>query len=124
MPPHSTLEDNLMKLNKEFIRAWRAWNRISEVPISGRDYRNVPSLNGIIDELKHLNTYTYSLGLSVISGDTSKAAETAAEDILTLDRLAGEIEKYNISEETRMGLEAYIKATHSLLNEIAKLPQV
>jgi hypothetical protein len=112
-----------MKLNKEFVKAWRAWNRISEVPISVRDYRNAPSLKSIIDELAHLDTYIYSLGSSVISGSSDRVTETAINDISTLGRLEAELEKCSISEETKSALKAYIKATNALLNEIANLPK-
>ncbi len=112
-----------MKLNKEFVKAWRAWSRISEVPISGRDYRNAPSLKSIIDELAHLDTYIYSLGSNVISGVSGQVTETAISDITTLGRLEAELEKLSVSEETKLALKAYIKATHALLNEIANLPQ-
>jgi hypothetical protein len=112
-----------MKLSKEFIKAWRAWNRISEVPISGRDYRNAPSLKSIIDELAHLDTYIYSLGSSVISGSSGQVMEIAISDISTLDRLEAELSKCDVSEETKSALETYIKTTHALLNEITKLPQ-
>ena len=112
-----------MKLNKEFVKAWRAWSRISDVPISGRDYRNAPSLKGIIDELAHLDTYIYSLGSNVISGGSGQVTEIAVSDISTLERLEAELEKCSVSEETKSALKAYIKATHALLNEIANLPQ-
>jgi hypothetical protein len=112
-----------MNITKEFIKTWRAWNHAIEVPIQKSDYRNAPLLSGIIDELSHLNTYTYCLGLGVISGDTIGKAKIAADDIVTIDRLEAEIEKCNISEETRAHLEIYIKATRALLEEITRLPQ-
>jgi hypothetical protein len=112
-----------MKISKEFIKAWRAWNRITEVPVRKSDYRNAPLLKGIIDELDHLNSYTYSLGLGVISGNTTGKAKIAADDIATIDRLAAEIEECNISEETRAYLEMHVKTTRALLEEMTKLPQ-
>jgi hypothetical protein len=112
-----------MKISKEFIKAWRAWNHITKVPIRKSDYRNAPSLRGIIDELDHLNSYIYSLGLGVISGNTIGKAKIATDDIVTIDRLAAEIEKCNISEEARSDLEIYIKATRALLEEISQLSQ-
>ena len=112
-----------MKISKEFIKAWRAWIDITEVPISKSDYRNEASLNRIIDELEHLDTYTYTLGSGIISGNSSGAAEVARGDIMTIDRLAAEIETCNISEHARARLEIYIKATRALLDEITRLPQ-
>lgn len=112
-----------MKVSKEFIKAWRAWNRITEVPVRKSDYRTDSSLREILVEFDHLDSYTYSLGLGVISGSIIGTAKIAADDIITIDRLAAEIQKCNISEATRTYLETYIKATRILLEEVTRLPQ-
>ena len=110
-----------MTVSKKFIRTWHTWQHIPEIKVNLRRYPRDARIRGIIDELDHLHSYVYGLGLDVIAGNIEGKAQYAAEELASLRRLSSELNTCDLLESERQELKSYIEMTRSLLNEMTKL---
>jgi hypothetical protein len=107
-------------VSREFVRAWRTWQR-TPPPVEnfrlGADEMPTWQIEGDLD---HLCTWIYGLGTALFEGRRCNFARMAAEDLGELWRIELEVERLPVSEKEKRKYRKYIALTRLLLDEIVR----
>jgi hypothetical protein len=109
-----------MAIHREFIWAWRKWQR-RPVCINLKQYHDVNKIHYVIHELDHQASHVYSLSLTAIEGKKDYVPLRASEELARLEKLVADLANCVIVESDRDIILNYVKDTESLLIEMSKL---
>lgn len=106
--------------SREFVRAWRTWQRTPPPVENFRQGADELPAWQIECDLDHLCTWIFGLGSALFEGRRCNFARMAAEDLGELWRIELELERLPVPEKEKRKYRKYIALTRLLLDEIIR----
>ena len=110
-----------MRVSKEFIRAWRAWQRAPSPYSNKYVLRQSVATSKVEHDLDHMESYLYAVGLDAIEGKVYEYAEIAPRELGDLDKISAELESCTVAEGEKEKFRAQIRVVRAVWEEMRKL---
>ena len=111
-----------MALPPPLTRAWFHWQRTPLPVEAARLRRTQDPLHGVEQDLDHLRSYIYSLGMALFEGGQRwDYSGHAGDELEALHRVSVELDELPLPDQAKAPYRVFIAASTTLLREVARL---
>lgn len=109
-----------MAVHREFIKAWRGWQRSPSILFNLKSYANDQVIQSMVLDLNHMNSSIYALGIAAIEGKVDYIPKRAEEELNDLNTLKEVLNDVGISADDKVQFEKILGSMQNLLIEMTK----